>query len=46
MKEIEATLEDIKKLGAEKSPKVIEELLQAVVDIQPMPHRNFAAKTA
>ncbi|KAI5853897.1 H+-ATPase G subunit-domain-containing protein [Tricharina praecox] len=44
-REVEAKLQEIKTVGEEKSPKVAEELVNAVIDIHPKPHRN-AAKVA
>jgi len=44
-REVEAKLQEIKRVGEEKTPKVVEELVNAVIDIQPKPHRN-AAKVA
>ncbi|CAZ81832.1 unnamed protein product [Tuber melanosporum] len=42
-KEIEQTLKDIEAATKEKGPRVIEDLLKAVTDIKPGPHRNVAA---
>lgn len=44
-REVEAKLQEIKAVGVEKTLKVAEELVNAVIDIQPKPHRN-AAKVA
>ncbi|TGZ85112.1 V-type ATPase [Ascodesmis nigricans] len=41
-KEVQRTLEEIKTLGEEKAPAVIKDLLTAVVDVKPAPHRNAA----
>lgn len=35
-------MEEIKTLGEEKAPAVIKDLLTAVVDVKPAPHRNAA----
>jgi len=44
-KEVEQKLQEIKRLGEEKMGKVIGDLLKAVGDAKPKPHRN-AAKVA
>ncbi|PUU84347.1 H+-ATPase G subunit-domain-containing protein [Tuber borchii] len=42
-KEIEQTLKDIEAATKEKGPEVIGDLLKAVTDVKPEPHRNVAA---
>ncbi|KAI5793268.1 V-type proton ATPase subunit G [Geopyxis carbonaria] len=44
--EVKGSLEEIKKLGEEKTDKVVEDLLAAVTDIQPKAHRNFKPANA
>ncbi|TGZ82783.1 V-type ATPase [Ascodesmis nigricans] len=41
-REVQRTLEEIKRLGDEKAPAVIQDLLKAVIHIKPAPHRNAA----
>ncbi|KAH8149584.1 uncharacterized protein LAJ45_06213 [Morchella importuna] len=41
-KEVEEKLKEIEAAKGEKGPQVIEELLKAVTDIKPEPHRNAA----
>ncbi|KAA8913277.1 vacuolar ATPase [Sphaerosporella brunnea] len=44
-KEVQAKLQEIQQIGAEKLPKVTKDLVNAVIDVKPQPHRN-AAKVA
>ncbi|KAL4975923.1 H+-ATPase G subunit-domain-containing protein [Aspergillus desertorum] len=43
-KEAEVKLEEIKKAGKEKGPKVVEKLIQALVDVKPKPSAKIVTK--